>query len=167
MPPTEVETGKKLWIRGHEIVVATCPRGEAEFYSFAVLTTDFGRGHGMKGFHATAGTAKAAELGCIQLILEFLEDRSNDARGPLGSSRNLATIRSRKVDIFCDLVGEGKFQAFPFLYDEQGRRRIIMRFHLDEAITGESPEEARLRCVKRLEMYFDSLPRESPASTDA
>jgi len=157
MPPSQVETGKKLWMRGHEIVVATSPKGEETFYSFAVLTTDLGRGNGMKGFHSTADSAKSAELECIRLVLEFLERSSADIEIPrLESSRNLATIRGRKVDIFCDLVGEGKFQAFPFLYDEKGRRRIIMQFHLDEAVTGDTPEEARLRCVHRLEAHFDN-----------
>ena len=59
------------------------------------------------------------------------------------------------MDIFCDAVGEETYQSFPFLRDSQGQRTIILRFHLDEAITARTPEEARIRCVRRLEDFFD------------
>ena len=54
-------------------------------------------------------------------------------------------------------MGEGRYQAFPFLYDAAGRRQILMHFHLEEAVTADTAEEARLRCVRRLEAYFDDL----------
>ena len=163
MPSVE-PSGKKLLIRGHEIIITTSQDSGAGYYSFALLTLDAGGKDAMKGFKATARASRDSELQCIGAVLDYLEAQSGAGSrgGKLISSRNLARIRGREVDIFCDTVGPGNFQAFPFLYDASGGRHIILRFHLDEAVTADSPEEARLRCVRRLESYFDEQDAESP-----
>lgn len=147
--------GKKFWIRGHEVVVTTSSVA-GSYYSFALLTVDQEGRQGMKGFKARAASLREAELECIDRVLTYLEQPTPPAARS-SSSRNLARIRGREVDIFCDLVGPEHYQAFPFLYDEQGRRQILLRFHLDEAVTAGHAEEARLLCVRRLEAYFDAL----------
>ena len=155
---SESGTGKKFWIRGHEVIVSTGSAGEGSHYSFALLTVDVQGRQGMKGFKARGNSARESELSCIDRVLTYLEEQPAQPASPrLSSSRNLAHIRGRDVDIFCDTVGPDNYQAFPFLYDENGRRQILLQFHLDEAITADTPEEARLRCVRRLEAYFDEL----------
>jgi hypothetical protein len=153
---SESGPGKKFWLRGHEVIVTTSAERAGRYYSFALLTVDADGSGEMKGFKARGATSREAELSCIDRVLTYLEDQMGKVAQPrLRSSRNLASIRGRDVDIFCDMVGADSFQAFPFLYDEQGRRHILLRFHLDEAITAEDAEEARLRCVRRLEAFFD------------
>lgn len=150
--------GKQIWVRGHEIVVTTSRDAAGGFYSFALLTTDVEGTKGMKGFKANGPSARGSELACIDRVLQFLEDRPAGPAPPRArASRNVASIRGRDVDIFCDLVGDGRYQAFPFLYDDAGRRQILMYFHLEEAVTADTAEEARLRCVRRLEAYFDAV----------
>ena len=154
----EAVGGKQIWVRGHEIVVTTTRDTAGGFYSFALLTTEVEGKKGMKGFKANGPSARGSELACIDRVLQFLEDRPAGPTPPRArTSRNVADIRGRDVDIFCDLVGEGRYQAFPFLYDAAGRRQILMHFHLEEAVTADTAEEARLRCVRRLEAYFDDL----------
>lgn len=154
----EATGGKQIWVRGHEIVVTTTQDAVGGFYSFALLTTEVEGKKGMKGFKAKGPSARGSELACIDRVLQFLEDRPTGPTQPrMRTSRNVASIRGRDVDIFCDLVGVGCYQAFPFLYDAAGRRQILMHFHLEEAVTADTPEEARLRCVRRLETYFDNL----------
>ena len=155
--------GKKYWIRGHEVMVTTSRPMHGEHYSFAILTVDVEGRQGMKGFKARAASARESELTCIDAVLTYLEEQAGKvSRLRLNSSRNLATVRGRHVDIFCDLVGPENFQAFPFLYDAKGRRQMILRFHLDEAVTANTAEEARLRCVRRLEAHFDDVDAAAP-----
>jgi hypothetical protein len=154
-PKVDAAPGKKFWIRGHEVIVSTSSVA-GSYYSFALLTVDQEGGQGMKGFKARAETLREAELQCIDRVLTYLEQPAAPAPRA-SSSRNLARIRGREVDIFCDLVGREHYQAFPFLYDERGQRQILLRFHLDEAVTAGNAEEARLLCVRRLEAYFDAL----------
>jgi len=154
----EATGGKQIWVRGHEIIVTTTQDAAGGYYSFALLTTELEGKKGMKGFKANGPSARGSELACIDRVLRFLEERPAGPVQPRArTSRNVASIRGREVDIFCDLVGEGNYQAFPFLYDEVGRRQILMHFHLEEAVTADTAEEARLRCVRRLESYFDDL----------
>lgn len=154
----EVAGGKQIWIRGHEIIVTTSRDVDGSFYAFALLTTEVGGKKGMKGFKATGESGRQAELACLDRVLRYIEERAGKSTAiRTRASRNLAAIRGREVDIFCDLVGEGTYQAFPFLFDANGERRILLRFHLEEAVTAGTPEEARLRCVRRLESYFDEL----------
>jgi hypothetical protein len=152
----EAGDGKQVLVRGHEILVATSRDPDGGFYSFAQLNARFAGRRGMKGFKAVGKTEREAELACIDRVLSYLEERHEGASDQrLGASRNMARIRGREVDIFCDLVADGTYQAFPFLCDRHGRRKIIMQFHLEEAITAPSPDEARIHCVRRLESYFD------------
>ena len=156
--PSKIDSasGKKFWIRGHEVIVTTTRAREGSYYSFALLTVDIEGRQQMKGFKARAASSRESELACIDLVLTHLEDQAGKVTATrLNFSRNLARIRGRDVDIFCETVGSENYQAFPFVYDSKGRRHIILRFHLDEAITADTAEEARMRCVRRLEAHFD------------
>lgn len=155
MPPTS-ENEKKLLLRGHEIVVHTAPTPEGGYYAFAVMFDPFRSQEEMKSFEARAASEAQAELECARQALVFLEQAPNAPGAPQAfkASRTTLEIEGRRVDIFCDLVGHEKYQAFPFLYRPDGKRVVIIRFHLDEAIVGASAEEAHHKCVRRLEQYF-------------
>jgi hypothetical protein len=103
--------GKQIWVRGHEIVVTTSQNAAGGFYSFALLTTEVEGTKGMKGFKAKAASARGSELACIDRVLQFLEDRPvGPPPARVRASRNVADIRGRDVDIFCDLVGDGRYR---------------------------------------------------------
>lgn len=146
----------KLLLKGHEVVVHTAPTRDGGFYAFAVLLDPFREGGEMKSFEVRAASEGEAEVECARQALLYLE-QARSAPGPARSfkaSRITVEILGRKVDVFCDLIAQDKYQAFPFLYRPDGKRVVILRFHLDEAIVGDSADEARDRCLQRLEEYF-------------
>jgi hypothetical protein len=148
----------KLLLKGHEVVVHTAPTRDGGFYAFAVLLDPFREGGEMKSFEVRAVSEGEAEVECARQALLYLE-QARAAPAPAHSfkaSRSTVDILGRKVDIFCDLIAHDKYQAFPFLYRPDGKRVVILRFHLDEAIVGDSADEARDRCLRRLEEYFDA-----------
>ncbi len=143
-------------LKGYEVLVHTAPTREGGFYAFAVLLDPFTGGREMKSFEARAEDETQAELECARQALLFLE-QAPATPAPAQSfkaQRTTVDILGRRVDIFCDLVGHEKYQAFPFLYRPDGKRVVIIRFHLDEAILGASAEQACSNCVRRLEDYF-------------
>jgi hypothetical protein len=145
-----------MFLKGHEVVVHTAPTPGGGFYAFAVLLDPFKGQAEMKSFEARGPSETQAEVECARQALLFLE-QAHHSSSPVSSfkaSRSTLEVGGRKVDIFCDLVGDEKYQAFPFMYRPDGKRVVIIRFHLDEAIVGASPEEAREKCVLRLEKYF-------------
>lgn len=151
----------------------TAPTPGGGYYAFAVLLDPFKGGAEMKSFEARATSEDAAEVECARQALLFLEQASPQP-SPAQSfkaSRTTVDIEGRRVDIFCDLVGHEKYQAFPFLYRPDGKRVVIIRFHLDEAIVGASADEAREKCLRRLEEYFreesDRARRSGPPPRDA
>lgn len=160
MPPEarndQSQSEVKMFLKGHEVVVHTAPTPDGGFYAFAMLLDPFSGGAEMKSFEARAGSEIQAEVDCARQALRFLE-QAPPQRAPAQSfkaSRTTLEVVGRRVDIFCDLVGHEKYQAFPFLYRPDGKRIVIIRFHLDEAIVGASAEEACEKCVRKLEQYF-------------
>jgi hypothetical protein len=155
MPPQDGNE-TKLLLKGHEVVVHTAPTREGGYYAFAVLLDPFREEGEMKSFEVRAASEGEAEVECARQALQYLEQaRSTPAPArSFKASRSTVDILGRKVDIFCDLIAQDKYQAFPFLYRPDGKRVVILRFHLDEAVVGESAEEARDLCMRRLEEYF-------------
>ncbi len=69
------------------------------------------------------------------------------------ATREVLRIQGRQVEILCDTGSDGTWRAFPFLH-EDGGRHILLRFHVQEALTAPSAQEARRRCIDRLQDHF-------------
>ena len=161
--------GKKVLLRGHEVVVHTAPSSDGGFYAFAVLPDQRGGAGESKSVEVRADSELNAEVECARQALELLKQTPPQAAvsKPFKASRCTVEIQGRKVDIFCDLIGDDRYQAFPFLYRPDGKRIIMIRFHLDEAIVADSVREAREKCVERLDEYFRrESKRRTPASPE-
>jgi hypothetical protein len=156
MKPLENGSGKKLLLRGHEVVVHTAPSSDGGFYAFAVLPDQSGGAGESKSVEVRADSELNAEVECARQALELLEQTEPDSptTEPFKAARCTVEVQGRKVDIFCDLIGHDRYQAFPFLYRPDGKRIIMIRFHLEEAIVADSVREARDECVRRLDEYF-------------
>lgn len=148
--------GKKLLLRGHQVVVHTAPSSDGGFYAFAVLPDQCSEAGENRSVEVRADNELNAEVECARQALELLEQAPPPAvvSEPFKASRCTVEIQGRKVDIFCDLIGDDRYQAFPFLYRPDGKRVIMIRFHLDEAIVADSVREVREKCIERLDEYF-------------
>lgn len=151
---SRLTTGRRLKVRSHEIVVHTSPVSEARTLCFVFLTDPFGHRHELKVFRGEGGSAEEAESATLKEALAYLDHPAGRFVSTILAGRNTLTVAGRRVDIFCDNLPDGRYQAFPFLYRPDGSRVVILRFHMDEAITGETPGEAIVRCISRLEEHF-------------
>jgi len=147
---------RQLLLRGHEVISHTAAFSDGRHCCLVYLLDPFADRKDLKVFKAYAEGCDEAESRALSQALMFLEYRDVDP-GATVASHTSVDISNRKVDIFCDLVAEGRYQAFPFLRRADGSRSLIMQFHLKEAITAETPGEALARCVSRLTDHFDSL----------
>ncbi len=137
-------------------MVHTAPSSDGGFYAFAVLPDQSGGAGESKSVEVRADSELNAEVECARQALQLLQQAPHEAATsePFRASRCTVDIQGRKVDIFCDLIGDDRYQAFPFLYRPDGKRVIMIRFHLDEAIVAGTVREAREKCVARLDEYF-------------
>ncbi|MEE9218818.1 MAG: hypothetical protein V3U98_07090 [Acidobacteriota bacterium] len=158
---------KKLLLRGHEVVVHTAPSGDGGFYAFAVLPVRTGDEEGARSIEVRAESEIQAEVECARQALHLLEQaqQSTPVTESIKANRWSVDILGYRVDIYCDLVGHESYQAFPFLYRPDGKRVIMIRFHLDEAIVADSADQARDACICRLEEYFREDIRRRDART--
>ncbi|HZI95055.1 MAG TPA: hypothetical protein VFE84_12485 [Patescibacteria group bacterium] len=158
-------------LRGHEVVSHTASFNDGRHCCFVFLF-DPRDGGDLKVFKAYGSGVDEAENLALSQALSFLQFHDIDVAATVTSHSSI-DIAGRKVDIFCDLVTEGRYQAFPFVRRADGSRALIMQFHLKEAVTGDSPAAALDRCISRLEDYFSSgaIPEsatpEKPASEKA
>lgn len=146
-------------LRGHEVVTHTSAAGG--LFRCCVFLLDPHEPSGrLRVFSASDPEPGRAEGSALTEALEFLESPrcGTEAQAPV---RRTLGVAGRQVDIFCDQVGHGLFQAFPFLRRSDGSLDLIMQFHLTEAITATSPEIAIVRCIGRLESYFTGSPSPS------
>ena len=141
-------------LRGHEVVSHTASYQDGRHYCIVILF-DPRDGSDLKIFKAYGSTVDEAESRALSQALNFLQFHDVDVAATVTSHSSI-DIAGRKVDIFCDLIGEGRYQAFPFIRRANGSRALIMQFHLKEAVTGDSPAAALDRCIGRLEDYFFS-----------
>ncbi len=151
--PFEISTGKHLRLRGHEVLSHTIAGRDGEFRCTVFLFDPHDERHDLIVFKGTGVGLQQAEDSALDQALRFLEiplGRSNAAT----SSRCSLDIAGRRVEIFCDVVGEERYQAFPFLWKADGMLDLIMQFHLQEAVTADTPAAAMARCIERLEMHF-------------
>lgn len=146
--------GRQLLLRGHEVVSHTASFSDGRHFCLVILLDPFdGRQH-LKVFKEYAPGCDEAESRALARALRFLEARDVGATATLAVHSSI-DIAGRRIDIFCDLIAEGLYQAFPFVRRVDGSRSLIMQFHLKEAVTGESPAAALDRCIHRLDDYFD------------
>jgi len=149
----EISTGKHLRLRGHEVLSHTTSARDGVFRCTVFLFDPHDERHDLIVFKGTGACLQQAEDSALDQALRFLEiplERSNAAT----SSRCSLDIAGHRVEIFCDIVGEGRYQAFPFLWKADGLLDLIMQFHLQEAVTGDTPAAAMARCIERLESHF-------------
>ncbi|HXI02033.1 MAG TPA: hypothetical protein VNI57_02545 [Candidatus Saccharimonadales bacterium] len=149
-----LRSGRRLRVRSHEVVVHTSPAGDSSHHCFVFLFDPFAERHELKVFRGTGATAEEAEETTLKEALAFLDHPAGKYVSTILAGRNTLTVAGRKVDIFCDHLPDGTYQAFPFLYRPDGTRVVILRFHLSEVIVGETPREAITRCIDRLEEHF-------------
>ncbi len=149
--PVAPSTGRNaaLRVRGCQVELATAVDPGGVVYSFAVLTRRSPDGVVRKGFHALGGSEREAELACLDGALRYLEG----AVAAPSATLDVLRIQGRQVEILCDTESDGTWRAFPFVH-EDGGRRILLRFHVQEALTGPSAAEARRRCIDRLQDHF-------------
>ena len=141
-------------VRRHEILVHTNPVDASRHLCFVFLTDPFEEKHELKVFRGDGATAEEAEAKTLKEALAYLDRPAGRFVSSILAGRNTLTIAGRRVDVFCDHLPDGSYQAFPFLYRPDGTRVVILRFHMNEAITGETPGEAITRCIEALEDYF-------------
>ena len=149
-----LRSGRLVRIHGHEIVVHTQRVSSAKHISFVFLSDPHDRKRELKIFRGKGATAEEAESSTLREALSYLDRPTDIGVSSILAARSTLHVQGRKVDVFCDPLPDGRFQAFPFLYRPDGRRVIIMRFHLGESITGNTTREAFSECVRRLEEYF-------------
>jgi hypothetical protein len=152
--PSTFTGGRRIHVRGHEIVVHTARMTSSKHLCFVFLTDPFDERHELRIFKGRGATPEAAETTTLKEALDYLDRPVGGGGSSILAGRSTLDIAGRKVDIFCDLVADGKYQAFPFLYRPDGTRVLILRFHLKESITGSTPAEAMLACIRRLEDHF-------------
>ncbi len=143
------ERNAALRVRGCQVELATASDPGGVVYAFAVLTRRSPDGLVRKGFHALGGSEREAELACLDGALRHLEGA---APAP-SATREVLRIQGRQVEILCDAGSDGTWRAFPFVH-EDGARHILLRFHVQEALTAPSAAEARRRCIDRLQDHF-------------
>ena len=146
--------GRTLQVRGHEIIVHTARVSDAKHLCFVFLTDPFDDRHELKIFKGLGATPDEAEDATLREALTYLDRPTFGAGSSILAGRSTLDVAGRKVDIFCDTIGDGLYQAFPFVYRSDGTRVLILRFHLEESITGPTPAQAMSECVRRLEEYF-------------
>jgi len=149
-----LESGRRVYARGHEIVVHTQRIHDSRHVCFVFLADPYEASRELKIFRGIGATGGEAEQVTLREALAYLDRPTVGNPASIVVGRNTLDIAGRKVDIFCDLVGEELYQAFPFLYRPDGTRVIIIQFHLKEAVTGATPAEAINACIERLEEYF-------------
>lgn len=139
-------------LRGHEVVTRTTA-SQGQFRCCVFLLDPHEDTHRLRVFRARDKEPGRAEGSALAEALDYLESPpcGTEALAPV---RRTLGVSGRQVDIFCDHVGDGRFQAFPFLRRCDGSLDLIMQFHLSEAITADRPEIAIDRCVGRLRQYF-------------
>jgi hypothetical protein len=152
--PSPLEGGRRLQHRGHEIVIhhESAPNGRR--LCFVFLSDPFDPRRELKIFKGRADEVAGAEKEALAAALDYLDDPSRGGASSILPGRHTLDIAGRRVDIFCEPVGEGRWQAFPFQYRPDGSTVLILRFHMHEAIVGGSPAEAMSACIRRLESYF-------------
>ena len=136
-------------VRGCQVELATAADVGGVVYAFAVLTRRSPDGPVRKVFHAVGESEREAELACLDGALRHLE---RAAASP-SATREVVRIQGRQVEILCDPGSDGTWRAFPFV-QEDGERHILLRFHVQEALTAPSAAEARRRCMHRLQDHF-------------
>jgi len=144
-----VEHNTVVRVRGCQVELATACAPGSEVYAFAVLTRNSADGLVRKGFHASADSEREAELACLDAALRYLEGAIPSAP----AIREVLRVQGRQVEILCDAGSEGDWRAYPFLH-EDGGRYILLRFHIQEALTAPTAVDARQRCIDRLQDYF-------------
>lgn len=152
--PFILRSGRLLKVRRHEIVVHTSPTNGSRHLCFVFLSDPFADRHELKVFRGHGATVEEAESDTIKEALAYLDHQAGKGVSTILAGRNTLTVAGRRVDIFCDVLPDGSYQAFPFLYRPDGTRVVIMRFHMDEAITGDTPCSAIMSCIDALEQYF-------------
>lgn len=149
-PPT---IARQHLLRGHEVISHTALFSDGRHCCLVFLLDPFADRKDLKVFKAYAEGLDEAESRALSQALDYLEFREVDPTATAASHTSI-DIAGRKVDIFCDIVAEERYQAFPFLRRADGSRSLIMQFHLKEAITGPTPGEALARCISRLADHF-------------
>jgi len=143
-----------LKVLGHEIVVHTQRLTPAQNICFVFLLDPYDEKHELKIFRGKGATVDEAENSTLREALSYLDSPTLGGYTSILAGKSTLNVAGRKVDIFCDLLPDGRYQAFPFLYRPDGSRVIIMRFHLAESITGPTAAEAFSACIRQLEDYF-------------
>ena len=143
---------RHVQLRGHQVVSHTGPSSDGRYRCLVMMLDPFDRRHGLRVFRGYGSGPGNAEHEALATALQYLDIPTASVSGS-SLDRLCVTVRGRQVDIFCDAVGSGRFQAFPFLRSPDGYT-VIMRFHLDEAVTGSTPSQAMTRCIQRLEEHF-------------
>jgi hypothetical protein len=138
-----------VMVRGCQVELATAGQ---PVYAFAVVTRRQGDRIWRRGFHALGSDVREAELACLDRVLRYLDEPPSPSSDD-GASREMLHIGARRVEVLCDRQEDGTYRAFPFLH-EGGARTILLRFHVQEPITGPSATEASQTCKSRLEEYF-------------
>jgi len=147
--------GRQHLLRGHEVISHTASFTNGRHCCLVFLLDPYAGQKDLKVFKAYADRSDEAETLALTQALSFLEYRDIDTPATLASHTSV-DLAGRRVDIFCDLVAEGRYQAFPFVRRDGGSRELIMQFHLREAITGETPGAALEQCIRRLSDYFEA-----------
>jgi len=156
--------GRQIKVRGFEVVVHSARLAADRHLCFVFVSDPFDRDGQLKIFKGHGVSSQAAEESTIKEALDFLDRRSPEGIASILTGRSTLHIAGRKVDIFCDTIGEGLFQAFPFLYRADGSRVLILQFHLEESIVGPTPATAVSECIRRLEEFFERGGGEAPRS---
>jgi hypothetical protein len=155
MPASSFTGGRQIRVRGFEVVIHTTRLSAERHLCFVFLADPYDDRRQLKIFKGRGPSPEEAEKTTLRDALEYLDRPTLTGPASILAGRSTLDIAGRKVDIFCDTVGEGLFQAFPFLYRPDGSRVLILRFHLDEAITGATPGVAMSECIRRLEALFE------------
>lgn len=168
VPEIPLSGGRRLQVRGHEIVVHTARVSDTRHLCFIFLLDPFDERRELKIFKGKGSSVEEAEDSTLKEALSYLDRPAGGNVTSILAGRSTLHISGRKVDIFCDTIGEGRWQAFPFLYRPDGSRVLILRFHLKESIVGGTPAEAMAVCIRRLEEHFlkgDPEPDEDEAGS--
>ena len=163
LPGSPLGGGRQFKVHGFEVVVHTTRVLAERSLCFVFLTDPFDERREVRIFRGRGATSEEAEQATLREALAYLDVPNTRDNVSILTGRSTLNIAGRKVDIFCDLAGGGKYQAFPFIYLPDGSRVLILRFHLDEAITGATPGEAISACIVRLEAFFERDTSETPS----
>ncbi|MGH9866654.1 MAG: hypothetical protein ACREAA_00610 [Candidatus Polarisedimenticolia bacterium] len=118
MPTTN---DRHVRLKGHQVAFQTNVASSGRYRCLVMMLDPFDERHGLRVFKGYGTAPMSAENEALSNALQYLDLPGTSA--PLAALDRLSvSVLGRRVDIFCDQIGPGRFQAFPSSVVRRGTR---------------------------------------------